>query len=208
MRDRREKLERLRGAGVDPYSRGFHPTHSTDAAKALLGDAERTEPVSVAGRLMVKRLQGGLVFADLQDGRGRIQLMANRSILGEEEFSRFADLDAGDIIGVTGPIFRTKRGEITLEVQSFQLLTKSLRPLPEKWHGLKDVEIRYRQRYVDLIANPQVREVFRARTRIITAMRGLLDERGFIDVETPVLRSEERRVGKECRSRGWPGERQ
>ncbi len=187
MRDRREKLERLRAAGVDPYSRGFHPTHSTDAAKALLGDAERTEPVSVAGRLMVKRLQGGLVFADLQDGRSRIQLMANRGTLGEEEFSRFADLDLGDIIGVTGPIFRTRRGEITLEVQSFQLLTKSLRPMPEKWHGLKDVEIRYRQRYVDLIANPQVREVFRSRSKIITSIRGLLDERGFIDVETPVL---------------------
>ena len=187
MRDRREKLERLRAAGVDPYARGFHPTHSTEAAKALLGDADRTEPVSLAGRLMVKRLQGGLVFADLQDGRGRIQLMANRNVLGEEEFSRFADLDVGDIIGVTGPIFRTKRGEITLEAHSFQLLTKSLRPMPEKWHGLKDVEIRYRQRYVDLIANPQVREVFRARSKIITSIRGLLDERGFIDVETPVL---------------------
>src|SRR5712664_3267407 len=187
MRDRREKLERLRAAGVDPYSRGFHPTHNTESAKSLLGDAERTEPVSVAGRLMVKRLQGGLVFADLQDGRGRIQLMANRSTLGAEEFSRFADLDLGDIIGVTGPIFRTRRGEITLEVQSFQLLTKSLRPMPEKWHGLKDVEIRYRQRYVDLIANPAVRDVFRARTRIITAMRGLLDERDFLDVDTPVL---------------------
>src|SRR5207248_765506 len=92
-----------------------------------------------------------------------------------------------DIVGVTGPIFRTKRGEVTLEVHSFRLLTKALRPLPEKWHGLKDIEIRYRQRYVDLIANPQVREVFRSRSKIITALRGLLDERGFIDVETPVL---------------------
>ncbi len=187
MRDRREKLDRLRAAGVDPYSRGFLPTHSTDAAKALLGDAERTDPVSIAGRVMVKRLQGGVVFADLQDGHGRMQLMANRNILGEDEFARFADLDAGDIVGVIGPVFRTRRGEITVEVHKFQLLTKSLRPLPEKWHGLKDVEIRYRQRYVDLIANPQVRAVFRARTRIITALRGLLDERGFIDVETPVL---------------------
>src|SRR6267143_5025164 len=98
--------------------------------------------------------------------------MATRNILGDEEFSRFADLDVGDIVGVSGPIFRTKRGEITLEVHSFQLLTKSLRPLPEKWHGLKDVEIRYRQRYVDLIANPAVSDVFRARTRTITAKRG------------------------------------
>jgi lysyl-tRNA synthetase class 2 len=187
LHDRLQKVERLRASGVDPYSRGFLPTHSTQAAKALLGDAERTEPVSLAGRLMVKRVQGGLVFADLQDGHGRIQLMATRSILGDEEFARFADLDVGDIIGATGPIIRTKRGEITLEVHSFQLLTKALRPLPEKWHGLKDVEIRYRQRYVDLIANPDVREVFRARSRVITAVRGLLDERGFIDVETPVL---------------------
>src|SRR5436190_20549627 len=187
VRDRRDKLDRLRAQGIDPYARSFQPTHTTEADKTLLGDAERTDPVSLAGRLMVKRLQGGLVFADLQDGHGRIQLMANRNILGEEEFARFADLDGGDIVGVTGPIFRTKRGEITLEVQTFQLLTKSLRPLPEKWHGLKDVEIRYRQRYVDLIANPQVRAVFRARTKIITAIRGLLDERGFVDVETPVL---------------------
>src|SRR2546430_1245924 len=187
MRDRREKLEKLRASGIDPYSRGFQPRHSSEWAGARIGEAERTEPVSLAGRLMVKRLQGGVVFADLQDGRGRIQLMAGRNIVGDEEFDRFADLDVGDIVGVTGPIFRTRRGEITLEVHSFQLLTKSLRPLPEKWHGLKDVEIRYRQRYVDLIANPEVREVFRARTRVITAIRGLLDERGFIDVETPVL---------------------
>jgi lysyl-tRNA synthetase, class II len=185
--ERLHKVEGLRAAGIDPYSRGFRPTHTSVAAKALLGEEERTAPVSVAGRLMVKRQQGGLVFADLQDGHGRIQLMANRGILGDEEFARFTELDLGDIIGVIGPIFRTKRGEITVEVQSFQLLTKSLRPMPEKWHGLKDVEIRYRQRYVDLIANPEVREVFRARTRIITAIRGLLDERGFIEVETPML---------------------
>jgi lysyl-tRNA synthetase class 2 len=187
MRDRREKLERLRASGIDPYSRGFRPTQTTASARELLGESERTGQVSLAGRLMVKRVQGGLVFADLQDGHGRIQLMATREILGDEEFGRFADLDAGDIVGATGPVFRTRRGEVTLEVQSFQLLTKSLRPLPEKWHGLKDVEIRYRQRYVDLIANPEVRDVFRARTKIITSIRGLLDERGFLDVDTPVL---------------------
>lgn len=187
LRDRREKLERLRAAGIDPYSRGFRPTHTSGAARELLGDSETTDPVSVAGRLMVKRKQGGLVFADLQDGAGRIQLMATRELLGEDEFERFADLDAGDLVGVRGPVIRTKRGEVTVQVQSFQLLTKSLRPLPEKWHGLKDVEVRYRQRYVDLIANPEVREVFRARTAIITALRGVFDERGFIEVETPVL---------------------
>jgi len=187
MRDRREKLERLRAAGIEPYSVGFRPTHTSHAARELLGGGETTEAVSLAGRLMVKRLQGGLVFGDLQDGQGRIQLMANRKVIGEDLFARFSDLDAGDVIGVTGPVFRTRRGEVTVDVRAFQLLTKSLRPLPEKWHGLKDVEIRYRQRYVDLIANPQVRDVFRARTRIITAIRGLFDERGFIAVETPVL---------------------
>jgi lysyl-tRNA synthetase class 2 len=187
IRDRRKKLERLRASGVDPYSRGFRPTHSTAEARALLGDGERTEPVAIAGRLMVKRLMGGSAFADLQDQAARIQLFASRDILGESNFDLFADLDAGDLIGVKGPIFRTRRGEVTLEVHSFQLLTKSLRPLPEKWHGLKDVEIRYRQRYVDLIANPEVREVFRARTKIIASLRALLDARGFLEVETPVL---------------------
>ena len=187
MRDRREKLERLRASGIDPYSRGFRPTQTSQAAKALLGDAERTEPVAVAGRLMVKRLQGGVVFADLQDGEGRIQLMANRDKLGEEDFNRFADLDAGDIIGVVGPIFRTRRGEITLEVQSYQLLTKSLRPLPEKWHGLKDVEVRYRQRYVDLIVSEASRNVFRTRARIVRYLRDFLDALDFLEVETPMM---------------------
>ena len=187
IRDRREKLEKLRAMGVDPYSRGFKPSHSTLEAKELLGDRERTEPVAVAGRLMVKRLHGGSAFADLQDGSGRLQLFASREIVGQAGFDLFADLDPGDLIGVRGPIFRTRRGEVTLEVQSLQLLTKSLRPLPEKWHGLKDVEIRYRQRYVDLIANPEVRDAFRARTKIIAALRNLLDGRGYLEVETPVL---------------------
>jgi lysyl-tRNA synthetase class 2 len=187
MRDRRRKLERLRAAGVDPYSRGFKPTHSTAEARALLGEGDRTDPLALAGRMMVKRLHGGSAFADLQDGAGRIQLFASRDILGPETFDLFADLDPGDVIGVRGPMFRTRRGEPTVEVHSLQLLTKALRPLPEKWHGLKDIEIRYRQRYVDLIANPEVRDVFRARTRIITALRQLFDSRGFLEVETPVL---------------------
>ena len=188
MVDRREKLDRLRAAGIDPYSRGFKPTHSNVEARALLGEGDRTtETVALAGRLMVKRLHGGSAFADLQDGAGRIQLFASRDILGPEAFELFSGLDPGDVIGVKGPMFRTRRGEPTVEVHSVQLLTKALRPLPEKWHGLKDIEIRYRQRYVDLIANPEVREVFRARTRIITGLRSLLDERGFVEVETPVL---------------------
>src|SRR3989442_614496 len=184
---RRKKLERLRAAGIDPYSRGFKPTHSTTGARALLGAAERTEPVAVAGRLMVKRLMGGSAFADLQDEAGRLRLSASRNLLAERDSDLFADLDAGDLMGAKGPIFRPRRGEVTLEIHSFQLLTKSLRPLPEKWHGLKDVEIRYRQRYVDLIANPEVRDVFRARTKIIAGLRNLLDQAGFLEVETPVL---------------------
>jgi lysyl-tRNA synthetase class 2 len=166
----------------------FKPTHSSAEAKALLATTEdRTEPLAVGGRIMVKRLHGGSAFADLQDGAGRLQLFASRDVIGPEPFERFADLDPGDIVGARGPMFTTRRGEPTLEVESFELLTKALLPLPDKWHGLKDVEIRYRQRYVDLIANAPVRDVFRARTRIITAIRRLYDERGFLEVETPVL---------------------
>jgi lysyl-tRNA synthetase class 2 len=166
----------------------FRPTHSSETAKALLAQhKERTDPVTVAGRVMVKRLHGGSAFADLQDGAGRLQLFASREIVGAERFDAFADLDPGDIVGARGPMFYTRRGEPSVEVHSFELLTKAMRPLPDKWHGLKDVEIRYRQRYVDLIANQPVRDVFRARTHIISAIRRLYDERGFLEVETPVL---------------------
>jgi len=167
----------------------FKPTHSSASAKELLaaGGGEKTEPVAVAGRVMVKRLHGGSAFADLQDGAGRVQLFASRDDVGAEAFDRFTELDPGDIVGARGPMFTTRRGEPTIEVREFALLTKALRPLPDKWHGLKDVEIRYRQRYVDLIANPSVRDVFRTRTRIIEAIRRLYDERGYLEVETPVL---------------------
>ncbi|HET9410529.1 MAG TPA: lysine--tRNA ligase [Candidatus Dormibacteraeota bacterium] len=148
---------------------------------------ERTDPVAVAGRVMVKRLHGGSAFADLQDAAGRLQLFASREILGPDRFDAFADLDPGDIVGTRGPMFYTRRGEPSVEVHEFELLTKAMRPLPDKWHGLKDVEIRYRQRYVDLIANEPVRDVFRKRTHIISAIRRLYDERGFLEVETPVL---------------------
>jgi lysyl-tRNA synthetase, class II len=166
----------------------FRPTHSSETAKALLAlHKDRTDPVAVAGRVMVKRLHGGSAFADLQDAGGRLQLFASREIVGLERFDAFADLDPGDIVGARGPMFYTRRGEPSVEVHEFELLTKAMRPLPDKWHGLKDVEIRYRQRYVDLIANQPVRDVFRARTRIISAIRHLYDERGFLEVETPVL---------------------
>lgn len=188
LRDRREKLQRIRAGGGEVYARHYPRTDTTAQARALLGDEPGpTAQVRVAGRLVGRRGMGGMVFADLQDGAGRIQLQARRDVLGPDEQARFVDLDVGDIIGAEGPVFRTRRGEVSIEVHSFRLLTKSLRPLPEKWHGLKDVELRYRQRYVDLIVNPEVRDVFRKRSRAISAVRSLLEERGFLEVETPML---------------------
>lgn len=141
----------------------------------------------MAGRLSAKRTGGGLTFMDLVDTSGRIQLMAREDVVGRERLDQFNELDVGDIVGASGPVIRTKRGDLAVEVRDFSLLTKSLRPLPEKWHGLQDVEARYRQRYVDLIANPLVREIFITRTRVLGALRRTLDERGFLEVETPVL---------------------
>src|SRR5438270_10995865 len=188
MRDRREKLQRLRDSGVAPYARSFERTHTTAQARALLGEGEeRTAPVRLAGRLVGRRGMGGMAFADLQDGEGRIQLVARRDRLGEAGHDLFLDLDIGDILGAEGAVFKTRRGEISVDLDRFQLLSKSLRPLPEKWHGLKDVETRYRQRYLDLIANPESREVFQKRTRVMAAVRALLDGRGFMEVETPIL---------------------
>jgi lysyl-tRNA synthetase, class II len=154
----------------------------------LLGEGDGpTEPVTVAGRLMIKRPSGALAFYVLQDGAGRIQLLAQRDILGEADFERFLELGSGDIVGATGPMIRTRRGEPTVEVREFKLLSKALRPLPEKWHGLKDVELRYRQRHVDLIANPEVREVFITRSKVVAGLRRYMDENAFLEVETPVL---------------------
>ena len=153
-----------------------------------MGDGDGpTEPVTVAGRLMIKRPSGALAFYVLQDGAGRIQLLAQRDILGEADFERFLELGSGDIVGATGPMIRTRRGEPTVEVRDFKLLSKALRPLPEKWHGLKDVELRYRQRHVDLIANPEVREVFVTRSRVVAGLRRYMDDNAFLEVETPVL---------------------
>ncbi len=189
MRDRREKLRRLRAAGIDPYARDFRRTHTAAEARALLGEStERSQDrVRLGGRLMGRRGMGGMAFGDLQDGSGRIQVVARRDVLGENQHDLFLDLDVGDIIGVEGPVFRTRRGELSVDVERFWLLSKNLRPLPEKWHGLKDVETRYRQRYLDLLANEESRSVFIRRTQVISAIRALLDGRGFLEVETPVL---------------------
>jgi lysyl-tRNA synthetase class 2 len=189
LRDRREKLERLAAEGIQPYVSHFERKHTTAEALALLEASPDAEagPVTLAGRLMLKRGQGGMAFGVLQDAAGRVQLVAQRDVLGERMHERFLQLDPGDIVGVTGRMAPTRRGEPSVWMQSFCLLSKSLRPLPEKYHGLKDVETRYRQRYVDLIVNPEVRDVFVARARILSGIRRLMDGKGYLEVETPVL---------------------
>src|SRR5213080_3421123 len=193
---RRQKLQMLRSQGIEPYQSRFDRTHSAAQAIALFeqveqsGGAEaRSERVALAGRLVAIRVMGKATFAHIQDHVGRIQLLAKIDKLGDESYKRFTDLDLGDIIGVHGTLFRTKRGEITCEVDEFVLLAKALRPLPEKYHGLKDKELRYRQRYLDLIANPEVMDVFLIRSRVVEETRTFLKGRGFVEVETPVLQA-------------------
>jgi len=189
------KVDALRAQGIEAYQSRFDRTHTAAEALALFteterreGDQARTEPVAVAGRLVGGiRVMGKATFAHVQDGSGRLQLHAKADQLGDAAYERFVQLDAGDIIGARGPLFKTRRGEITCEVSAFELLSKALRPLPEKWHGLKDKEVRFRQRYLDLIANPQVKDVFLARARIVQQIRAFLQDRGFVEVETPVL---------------------
>ena len=184
---RRDKLKELQDAGMDPfqqtkYSVTAHSQEIKDNFETMEG-----QTVSVAGRLMSKRGMGKAVFCDLQDVQGRIQLYVRIDELGEEPFARFKKVDIGDIVGVEGEAFRTKRGEISVKASTVTLLSKSLRPLPEKFHGLTDKETRYRQRYVDLIVNPEVRQAFVVRSRFIKHVREFLDNRGYMEVETPVL---------------------
>lgn len=183
------KVERLRDLGIDPYPSDFDRTHSAAEAIACfeaLADAE----IGVAGRIMTRRVMGRASFCHIQDGSGQLQLYFKQDVLGSEAYAVFRDLlDSGDFVGARGKLFRTRTGEITLEVASFVVLSKTLRPLPEKWHGLTDVETRFRQRYLDLISNPESREVFRVRSAVISAIRRFLDERGFLEVETPVLQA-------------------
>ena len=187
---RREKLQQLRQDGENPFGNSFQVSHkSEDVQKNFTSLSESEESVSLAGRLITKRGHGKAGFANLQDISGQLQIYVRLDSVGEKEHKLFLALDIGDIVGVKGHVFKTQRGEITLWVKSLTLLTKSLRPLPEKWHGLKDVELRYRQRYLDLIVNPQSREVFINRSKIIEAMRGYLNEKGFLEVETPVMQT-------------------
>ncbi|MBI4199162.1 MAG: lysine--tRNA ligase [Chloroflexi bacterium] len=190
---RLDKLQRLRERGIDPYPPHYRRTHSNQEAVALFLEAEarlgagaRSREVSVAGRIAAMRTMGKASFLDLKDGSGRLQLHLRQDLLGQAYALR-DELDLGDFLGARGVLFRTKTEEITVEAQEITLLAKALLPPPEKWHGLKDVETRYRQRYLDLMTNLEIRPVFQARSRIIAAIRRFLDGRGFLEVDTPVL---------------------
>jgi lysyl-tRNA synthetase class 2 len=189
---RRDKLDRIRALGIKPYPHRYHRSHTIEEAVALLkrneeGLTEEKE-VRVAGRIMAIRRMGKSAFADIRDGSGKIQLLfQDINKFDEEQRELFKDLDIGDIIGVSGNLLRTRSAEPTTRVEDFTMLAKSLRPLPEKWHGLSDIDVRYRQRYLDLIANTEVKETFKVRSQIITAVRQFLNQRDFLEVETPVL---------------------
>ncbi len=186
IQDRLDKIAELRRKGISPYGSRFK---DRTLAIVLHDSFTPDQKVKMAGRLVAKRGHGKAMFADLRDESAKIQLYVKTDIVGEELFGLFAHIDIGDFIGVEGRVFKSKMGEITVEVHTFQILTKSLRPLPEKWHGLKDVEVRYRQRYLDLIANDEVRKVFRLRSQIISEIRRILIEKGFLEVETPMMQA-------------------
>jgi lysyl-tRNA synthetase, class II len=191
VRHRYDKLEALRRRGIDPFGGRFPVSHWAQPLHERLDGAKEDElsawgPVSLAGRVVALRHHGRSCFVHLMDQTGRIQVYARADRLGDS-YDLFTDLDLGDFIGVRGEVFRTRTGELTVGVAAWQFLAKSLRPLPEKWHGLKDVETRYRQRYVDLIVNEEVRALFRLRSRLVRAIRDFLDARGFLEVETPMM---------------------
>lgn len=186
MRVRREKLEELKQEGVEPFGGKFNRIHY---AKDIVDNFEQHDgqTVVIAGRIMAKRGHGKASFANLQDMSGTIQLYGRLNDLGEESYQLYEKLDIGDIVGIEGSVFKTRMGEATVSITKLTMLAKSLRPLPEKWHGLKDVDLRYRQRYVDLTVNPEVRNTFIARSKIIREIRHYLEQQGFLEVETPMM---------------------
>ena len=187
LKVRREKLAALRAEGRDPFQQTrFDVSHHAQDIKDHFDELEGTE-VTVGGRLMSKRGMGKVSFCDLQDKSGRIQIYARKDEMDEEEYNRFKKYDIGDIVGVRGEVFRTQRGEMSVRAKEITLLSKSLRPLPEKFHGLQDKELRYRQRYVDLIVNPESKRNFEIRSKFVAFLRRYLDDLGFMEVETPVL---------------------
>ncbi len=187
LKVRRDKLKELQENGSDPFQITHYTVNNDSANIKNNFDALEGQAVSIAGRLMSKRGMGKVSFCDLQDKSGRIQLYARKDEMDEAEYNRFKKYDIGDIVGVEGEVFRTQRGEMSVRVQKVTLLSKSLLPLPEKFHGLQDKELRYRQRYVDLIVNPEVRRTFELRSKFVQFLRAFLDARGYLEVETPVL---------------------
>ncbi|NBI07522.1 lysine--tRNA ligase [Senegalia massiliensis] len=184
---RREKLEKLKEMGKDPFKiEKYEPTHHSKDIIDNYDDIEG-ESVTIAGRIMAKRGQGKVGFYDVQDSKGRIQVFAKKNLLGEEEYELLKTYDIGDIIGIDGEVFKTKMGEVSIRAKKIDLLSKSLQILPDKWHGLKDPDLRYRMRYTDLIVNPDVKETFVLRSKILKAVKEYLDNRGYLEVETPIL---------------------
>src|SRR5437867_2931570 len=186
IEQRKAKLAALRAKGIDPVRNKFTPTESCAHARANYLEGRE---VAVAGRVTAHRDMGKSMFIDVRDQSGRLQIYSQKNVLGDEQFDTFRHLDLGDFIGARGTLFTTKTGEISVRLASFSILAKALRPPPEKWHGLADTEIRYRQRYLDLIANPEVKDVFLKRSQIILEIRSFLAERGFVEVETPMMQA-------------------
>ncbi|WP_026673650.1 lysine--tRNA ligase [Alkalihalobacterium bogoriense] len=192
---RREKLKQMQDRGIDPFGGKFERTHTAKEMNVQFGDQskeqldENENHVTLAGRVMTKRGKGKAGFAHIQDLTGQIQIYVRKDAVGDEAYDIFDTIDIGDIVGVSGVAFKTKVGELSIKVKTFTLLSKSLRPLPDKFHGLKDIEQRYRQRYVDLIVNPEVRDTFVVRSKILQSMRRYLDSRGYLEVETPTMHS-------------------
>ena len=187
------KANDLRDQGTNPYANGFEVTHQNEQIKQAHADDDAAalegceQDYVIAGRIMARRDFGKAAFIQVQDRTGRLQVYVGKNKIGDDAFAVFGKLDVGDIVGISGKPFRTKTDELSLRAESLTLLTKSLQPLPEKWHGLTDVETRYRQRYLDLIVNPEVGEVFKKRSQIISLMRAFMQERDYLEVETPMM---------------------
>ncbi|MEK4506307.1 lysine--tRNA ligase [Bacillus sp. FSL K6-2431] len=192
---RRDKMNKMREEGIDPFGERYDRSHQTAQIIAEYDEfskedlEEKSAQVTIAGRMMTKRGKGKAGFAHIQDLEGQIQIYVRKDSVGEEAYELFKSSDLGDIIGVTGAVFKTNVGELSIKATSFEVLTKALRPLPDKYHGLKDVEQRYRQRYLDLIVNPESKQTFIMRSKIIQSMRRYLDSKGYLEVETPTMHS-------------------
>lgn len=191
IEQRKTNLAKLREKGIDPFKNKFTPDRSCDDARSKFdqGELPETTKVAVAGRITAHRDMGKSIFIDVRDQSGRVQVYAQKQALGDEQFDIFKHLDLGDFIGVTGTMFRTKTNEPSIKLEAFTILAKALRPPPAKWHGLEDTEIRYRQRYLDLMGNPEVKDVFLKRSAIVREIRSFFHERGYVEVETPVMQA-------------------